>query len=219
MLPTIPTECSFNIFHITSRNRPMQRSQDAVNTTKKRKKSWYHCFPSHAELKLRNGTKIPMDSLRAGDDIQTRDNTTSRLYLFTHAEPSGRHEFIQLETRHGNLTASLSHLVVANYKYIPASSVRPGDMLDTDIGLQSLVSRVSFVTARGLYHPQTLDGRIAVDGFVATTYTSKVLITIATSLLSPLRALFKMTGIDATHGTFERDNFLRTFLVNAISSS
>lgn len=211
-----PIESSFNIFHIPKKNAPMQRSLDAVKS-KKKKSSMYQCFPGDTKIKLSNGATIPISKLRIGDMIQTGRNTTSRIYMFTHAESHNEHNFIKLETRHGNLTASSGHLIIANNRYMATSSIRVGDLLETDSGLYSVVNRISHITAKGLYHPQTLDGSIIVDGFIATTYTLQVPITIATPLLSPFRSLFGMTDIDITRGTFEHDTPIRSFLISLLS--
>lgn len=203
------------VFHVPSRKKSMRRPLETLKL--KKKKKWYHCFPAHAKIILDNGNTIPISKLRVGDVVRTSHSTTSEVYLFTHAEPSSENDFILIQTRYGNLSASSGHLVFANNHYMSAGSVQPGDLLETDSGVQSVVDRVSLITAQGLYHPQTLDGRIIVNGFVATTYTSHISLTIATPLLSPLRALFSIIKTDVTLGAFERDNRLRSSVISALA--
>lgn len=57
----------------------------------------------------------------------------------------------------------------------------------------------------GLYNPQTLDGRIVVNGIIASTYTTAVIPEAAHALLTPLRCLFNVCRLrDLIPGFLEK---------------
>lgn len=77
------------------------------------------------------------------------------------------------------------------------------DWVMSTIGNKGLtrVVEATRVRSHGIYNPQTLDGRIVVNGVVMTTYT-RATGTDRTgtghSLLAPLRAMYRIGGVDVS---------------------
>jgi hypothetical protein len=62
-------------------------------------------------------------------------------------------------------------------------------------GTRTRVRRVTQVSRVGVFAPHTLDGRIVVNGFVASTYTVACHPVLAHALLAPLRVAYRSFGI------------------------
>lgn len=160
------------------------------------------CFPSSANVMLKNGKMVTMEDLIMGDEVVVRfeneNIVTSPVFMFTHFDSKVRYSFITLRTN-SNKTISLSggHFLYLNNKLEVARKVVVGDQVETIDGVETVIS-VSASTERGLYNPQTVDGDIVVDGFVTSTFTESIHATTATALLSPLRSIFKVFGIDSS---------------------
>jgi hypothetical protein len=85
--------------------------------------------------------------------------------------------------------------VLSNGTLLVADRVRPGEILTLGDGRNNEVSRVSRSFAQGLYNPQTIDGRIVVDGIQVSTYTTAMNPSLAHASLAPLRGLYNLLGV------------------------
>lgn len=146
---------------------------------------------------------MPMKALGIGDEVVTGSGRVSTVYAFSHADrrEAVRHPFVRLATAAGvTLTASPGHFVYvldgADRRLVPAAAVRVGDVLPLASGANSsaVVVGVSTVALPGLYNPHTLDGDIAVDGVVVSTWTVAVRPAVAAAALAPLRWLVGSTA-------------------------
>lgn len=155
------------------------------------------CFPGDATVELEDGRHIPMARLAIGDRVRVSATTFSPIFLFTHKLAEGNHTFVRLSAASGSsLRLTPSHYVYANGRLTAAGAVRVGDRLER-LGLNpgcDVVIATDRVTGQGLYNPHTLAGDIVVDGIRTSSYTTAVEPTVASALLSPLRALFHATG-------------------------
>lgn len=154
------------------------------------------CFPASSTVTLASGQVVLMRALRLGDEVTTGGGHVSTVYAFSHADgrEAVRHPFVRLATAAGvSLTASPGHYVYvlggADRRLVPAAAVRVGDVLPLATGNCSAVVEVSRVVLLGLYNPHTLDGDIAVDGVVVSTWTVAVPPAVAAAALAPLRWL------------------------------
>jgi hypothetical protein len=161
------------------------------------------CFPSSAKVLLANGSRLPMHSLSAGQPVLVARPTPSSLsspfskvYFFSHKQPTGLHTFVRIVTAGGyHVTATEGHYTYANNILTPVGKVRVGQYLRTmRPGLASLVVAVEPVRDFGLIAPHTLHGDVVVDSIVMSTYTDALHPTLAHALLAPVRA-FVRTGL------------------------
>jgi Hint module len=154
------------------------------------------CFPASATVEKIDGSIVLISALQVGDSIRTGADSFSDVFMFTHRESSSINTFVRLTTVTGeSITLSAGHyLHVAQYgRLIAAADVKIGDMLllTSAKGAASAVVRTEIMMARGLYNPQTIDGRIAVDGIVASTYTTAVHPSFAHMSLAPVRWIYE----------------------------
>ncbi|GAB0490748.1 hypothetical protein MMPV_001985 [Pyropia vietnamensis] len=161
------------------------------------------CFPSSSLVTLASGRVVSMRSLRLGDEVVIGGGRLSTVYAFSHADgrEAVRHPFVRLATTTGvTLTASPGHYVYvldgADRRLVLAAAVRVGDVLPLATGTNhsTVVVGVSRVALPGLYNPHTLDGDIAVDGVVVSTWTVAVPPAVAAAALAPLQWLVRRTA-------------------------
>lgn len=98
--------------------------------------------------------------------------------------------------RDGNsLSTTPGHYIYVNDELVPASKARAGDFLTNSHGDYVVIDSIAHITKQGLCNPQTVHGDIIVDGIKASTFTDAVKFGAAQSILSPVRAVFRITGI------------------------
>lgn len=175
------------------------------------------CFPSTSKVELQSGATIPISQLRIGDSVRVSVDTFSEVFLFSHRTSSSAPSYIEITTTATNHTLTLTpgHYLYINHQLRPAHTVEVGHQILTAHQGWATVSAVRRTDASGLYNPHTVQGDIVVDGFVASTYTTAVPTHIATSLLAPLRALYRRGFVsERLFGSFLaegfRDGILRT---------
>lgn len=140
-----------------------------------------------------------MDALRVGDSVQTSSGSFSLVFMFTHRAPEVISRFVELRTAAGRvLRASPEHLLYLDGALQPARSAKAGMRLTNASGATDAVVQVRSVEGRGLFNPQTEDGDIVVDGFVASVYTEAVRPAPAHALLAPMRAGFRALGMSSS---------------------
>lgn len=179
----------------------------------------FDCFPASALVEDGAGRRIALGAIRVGTTVRTGTHSTSRVFMFSHAEPVGMFDFIELNTAGGKLTASEGHIVHTARGALPAGEVRVGDRLLTADGAQAPVISTIPVRERGLYNPQTLDGNIVIDGFVVSTFTTVVPTAAASSMLAPLRAVFGVFDIDLSCSALEKSGVARTVFTALLSTA
>lgn len=163
------------------------------------------CFPASANVHMADGSEMPISKLQAGHFIKTDADSHSQVFLFTHRQLEGLHEFVRVEAASGHvITLSANHYVYANGKLTAGDSVKIGDVLTTTDG-PSKVVKLSTVMEHGLVAPHTLHGDILVNGVKASSYTRSVHPTVAHALLAPVRALVHMGIATEPLGSFFYD--------------
>jgi hypothetical protein len=154
------------------------------------------CFAAHGIVEVHGGARKRMDELVVGDKVKVAPNQYSAVFMFTHRTADAISEFVCLTTASGHeLFLTPGHYVLSNGKLLVADRVRPGVVLTLGNGRNSTVSRVSRSFAQGLYNPQTIDGRIVVDGIQVSTYTTAMNPSLAHASLAPLRGLYNLLGV------------------------
>ncbi|KAI0567396.1 hypothetical protein FGB62_2g120 [Gracilaria domingensis] len=165
------------------------------------------CFPANAIVNTLNRGDIVMHQLQIGDAVQVasqNEKRYSQVFSFSHRVQTSLFPFKSLITDKGALTVTSGHYVYTRNKLMAAKSVRPGDELQLADASYTKVLDVQKVWRTGLYNPQTIDGELVVDGFRVSSYTTSVEANVANALLSPLRAMYQLFGIDVTGGALER---------------
>ena len=153
------------------------------------------CFPEDATVELEDGRIKRMDEIDIGERVRVGTNEFSEVFMFTHRMSKVENGFVQLEMESGlSLSVTKGHYIYVNERLITAETAKVGDEVQEMSGM-SKITKVSMVRGRGLYNPQTVHGDIVVNGVKASTYTTAVKKMTAHSLLTPVRAAFRVLGV------------------------
>lgn len=174
------------------------------------------CFSSRMQVQLENDTFKQMQELEVGDRVYVGHAVFSDVFMFTHRVPSGMYTFMYLYSAATTVPLVLSpgHFLFINGEMKAARESRVGDLLTLADGTTSAITNIIFGKEVGLYNPQTVDGRIVVNGIIASTYTTAISPGTAHALLTPLRYLFQLSGsMDASLGTFEKGRAFGKWLI------
>lgn len=149
------------------------------------------CFPAEESVRLYDGSVTTMEKLALGDRVLVaKPSTYSTVFMFTHRIDKGLYEFCQFTLEDGSvIRMTPTHYTYVDGKILSARDVRVGHKLDS-----KRVAKVELTFERGLYNPQTVSGDIVVNGVRTTTFTETVVVSLAQSLLSPFRCLYKLVG-------------------------
>jgi hypothetical protein len=153
------------------------------------------CFPANATVEMENGATKRMDQLAVGDRVRTSATTFSDVMFFSHDDAETTSSFYNLQTASGHsLVLSAKHYVhvLPNYELVQARNVRVGQVVELADGTSSAIVSITNERHNGLYNPHTLDGKIVVNGVLASCYTGSIEPTVAHALLWPLRALYNV---------------------------
>ncbi|CAN8070026.1 unnamed protein product [Agarophyton chilense] len=152
------------------------------------------CFPRDATVSTVGGGLVRMKDLNIGARVLTSSNRTySEVFLFTHQDESVVAPFVKISTASGrHIVLSGSHYLYLNKNIRAADTAKISDFVTLASGVNDHIVNIESVWARGLYHPQTMDGNIIVNGIAATTWTRAVPPSTACSLLAPIRGVYKL---------------------------
>lgn len=131
------------------------------------------------------------------DEVSVGDGMFSQVYMFTHRISSGHFGFVQHRTIYGQVLRLTGghYLYTSNGRLVRVSSIRRGDeLLDAD-GARKVVTSVFKVVDVGLYSPQTMHGKIVVNGVITSTYTDAIERRRAQAILAPLRLAKALQGL------------------------
>lgn len=159
------------------------------------------------QVQLHNGAFKQMQELDVGDRVHVGHGIFSKVFMFTHRVPSGMYTFMYLHSAAtgGPLVLSPGHFLFINGEMKTARESRVGDLLTLADGTTSAITCITFGKERGLYNPQTVNGRIVVNGVIVSTYTTAISPGTGHALLTPLRYLSQFSGYrDVTLGMFEK---------------
>lgn len=155
------------------------------------------CFPGEAIVQLQNGSRIMMKEVQVGDHVQVGVDKYDAVLMMTHADANMDSDMVIISTQHARIAASSGHLIYANGVTIFTKNTREGDMIPVLVGedlMNETVLSVETKCMKGLFNPQTESGNILV-GYekaslvLGTAYTSTVPLSVAHSLLSPVRTV------------------------------
>lgn len=161
------------------------------------------CIPAHAKVELAGGGSVPASEIRVGDLVRVGLRTYSPVLAITHADDAARSEMVSVRTAHASLLLSPGHLLKSNGILIPAHALRVGDgiavMINGRLVVESVLAADTEIT-RGLYNPQTASGELLVSiqdaaPVLISAYTTAVQPSGAHAMLSPLRTLYRTTGV------------------------
>lgn len=158
------------------------------------------CFPGNAAVKVEHTGWVPMKELRIGDRVLQANGAYSAVFGFSHRLRTSRHPFRRICTSMHCVSASHGHYMFTKQKLVAAGSIEAGDFLATGVDKYEEVISSEDVWEQGLYNPHTLTGELVVEGFRASCYTTAVRPDIAKTLLSPLRAAFRLIDADVSAG-------------------
>jgi hypothetical protein len=98
----------------------------------------------------------------------------------------------------GTYTSSYKYATKQKNSLVAAADVMIGDSLVLAFAKDaaSVVVTKESVSGLGLYNPQTVDGSIVVDGFLASAYTTAVHPKVAHCSLAPIRWLYEQLPYD-----------------------
>jgi len=111
------------------------------------------------------------------------------------------------------LEMSPTHYVPVEGVLKTAKTVQAGDLLDDVNGTAVEVVSVTLVEKRGLYNPQTMNGSIAVNGLVLSTFTQTVHPVVAKILLLVPKTLYTLGLPNPFAHLFLMDNGFASKLV------
>lgn len=140
------------------------------------------CFSDRTVVFAEGKGPTRMDQLDVGDSVLT-SNGFSKVYTFGHLDANHKTDFLQIHTDKSSGSGSSKALEITQEhmiyvvtedgvtsRLLPASHVRPGDLLRTEHGTTE-VTRIQTVHRRGIYAPFTATGDIVVNnGIIASNY-------------------------------------------------
>jgi len=150
------------------------------------------CFPADATVLLATGITKRMDQLEAGHRVLIGPHSFSDVIGFTHRLRGVPAEFIRICAQGKCVEMSPGHYAFVNGALQVASLTRSGDTMMRADNTVVRVDTVDRVVKRGLYNPQTMDGNIAVNGYVVSTYTRALEPHVAHVLLWVPRVLYRI---------------------------
>lgn len=162
------------------------------------------CFPGVATVELQDGSLVRMEDVSIGDIVKVGVNEYSRVFMFTHKMADTFNKFVSLRMASAKLDLSAGHYLYVNGALAAAETVVIGDIITIASGGEVAVEAVGSVNRAGLYNPQTMSGTIAVNGMLASTYTTAVDPSFAHAVLLPFRMLsnigMSFSGFDCGGG-------------------
>ncbi|KAJ8904203.1 hypothetical protein NDN08_000730 [Rhodosorus marinus] len=170
------------------------------------------CFPGDAVVETREGF-IRMEDLRIGDSVRVGADQFSEVYMFTHQNADVVTSMIRVEAGGRALELSPTHYIPVEGVLKTAKTVQVGDLLDEVNGTAVEINSVQLVEKRGLYNPQTMDGRIAVNGLILSTFTKTVHPIVAKVLLLVPKMLYNLGLPNPFARLFLMDNSFASKLV------
>lgn len=139
------------------------------------------CFPGAGLVEVRGRGPMPLEEVRAGDEVFAGGELHEPVLGFLHAAPEFQSSYLEVRHTHGVFRASATHIIFtvdgreAKREDKHASELKVGDRLlvATEDGL--VAARVLTITqtmGEGAFAPLTASGTIVVDGVLASNYAT-----------------------------------------------
>jgi hypothetical protein len=127
------------------------------------------CFSKDATVQVFGKGPMSMKDLQVGDQIFT-GSEYQPVYGFAHHNPNVQAEFVKIQTdQDSSLEVTGGHFVYLQGMSSPvrADNIKVGDALQG-----AKVTSIETVQKQGVYAPLTSNGRVQVDGIMASNYVS-----------------------------------------------
>ena len=115
-----------------------------------------------------------MKDLRLGDQVLVDEaGKYEAVYSFGHRDETSEASFLRLLP--SSVEISMDHMVkIAGGQYVPASTIKVGDMLETTSadGAPISITGIETVVRKGVYAPFTMSGTIVVSNIKASNYVA-----------------------------------------------
>lgn len=110
------------------------------------------CFPAHVAVMLGNGSFKVVEELLIGDRVQVGPSQFSEVFMLTHRESVGTHDFLYLYSaaRNSPLILSPGHLRSINGEMKAARQSRRWDMIHLGDGTTTTITKIMRRRERGL---------------------------------------------------------------------
>jgi Hint module len=128
------------------------------------------CFSGETTVAVKRKGSILMKHLQIGDEVLTTSGNYEQVYSFGHRLETTKAEFLQLLP--SGLEMSRDHMVLVKGRFVPASLVQVGDLLESAGGNFVTVDSIERVIRNGVYAPFTTSGTIVVSNIKASTYVA-----------------------------------------------
>lgn len=127
------------------------------------------CYPSHVRVQLQNGSIKGVGELEVGDWVKIGPGAYSPVASFSIRRPNHKTEMVTLHMENGSqVTMTATHYLYVNSHLKHASEAVVGDHVLTAAGTWTRIVKVQKETVRGVYHPHTAFGEVAVGGIVSS---------------------------------------------------
>lgn len=126
------------------------------------------CYSGATTVQVKDRGTILMADLRIGDSVLVDKNAFEEVYSFGHRHESAAGMFLHLSP--SGLELSKDHMVKIGSRYVPAASLKVGDLLETSSGVAMAIVEISDVVREGVYAPFTFSGTIVVNDVKASSY-------------------------------------------------
>jgi len=131
------------------------------------------CFSGDNTVTVENVGAVEMSDLSIGDMVLVGENQYEPIYSFGHKNDNASAEYIKISTdvTKNPIKLSAAHMIsIEGDRYVPASSVKKGDMIQLATGESATVKNTKTVTREGAYAPFTRSGKLVVNDVVVSNY-------------------------------------------------
>lgn len=138
------------------------------------------CFSESAMVQVEKKGSVAMKDLQLGDKVLTERNTYQPVYSFGHRKPEVEMEFYQIYT--GQVSDPLemtgNHMIMVVDRHGHTNAVRADKLqvgnrlLDVKTQKEVTVTSIEMAQKKGLCMPLTPNGKIVVNGVLASNYIS-----------------------------------------------
>jgi len=136
------------------------------------------CFSGESMVEVQGKGIVSIDTVQIGDFVKADTDAFAQVYSFGHFEKNVKAEYLQISATglKTPLQMSADHMIFVQQGSatvsVPAESVKIGDMLLTTNGESAQVNNIKNVVKNGAFAPFTTNGKIVVNGAIASNYVS-----------------------------------------------
>lgn len=147
---------------------------------------------------IESGDLKAMQDVNVGDRVQCDFDKFCDVFVFLKKDTDVITTYVRMTTSTGTvISASPHHYIYVNSKMTAAGVIQVGDQLTDSTGASQVITSVDIVQDRGAFNPHTTNGKIFVNGVMASAYTTYCHPLLARFLLLPFQALYNL-GLKTT---------------------